>query len=368
MKENFGNSDKWIARMPKVELHRHLQGSIRTSTIIDIAQRNKVDLPGFTASRLDRYVKHKRPAKGLLEFLRPWAIFSRIIVNPETASRITYEAIEDAASDNIEYLELRFAPYTMSNNMKIGTRRLLEAIIAAINDAEKHFPIVVRLVLEIVRMDPIKYHNYNLQIIDVAHDYPDFVVGFDLAGDEANFPTGLYESFFKHVREHGFKITVHAGEATGSESVREAVELLYADRIGHGISALNDSSVMQLLRSPPLQKRPIAIEICPTSNFLTKTLPRNKIIPTIIQFLDYGVPVTIGSDSPQVCNTTLTDEFQWLLDSELLSTSQIISLFEIAIEYSFTSRQMKHKLSESLKNSIKKLDTQIHLSARGRTT
>jgi adenosine deaminase len=339
-----------------VELHRHLQGSIRTSTIIDIAQRYKVDLPGFTASRLDRFVKHRHPAKDLLEFLKPWTIFSRIIVNAEIASRITYEAIMDAASDNIEYLELRFAPYAMSNNMKIDTRRLLDAITAAIKDAEKHFPIVVKLVVGIVRMDPLKYRNYNLQILNVAQDYPDFVVGFDLAGDEANFPTSLYGSFFKHVQERGFKITVHAGEAAGSESVREAVELLCADRIGHGLSAIRDPSVMRLLRHPPLRKRPIAVEICPTSSFLTKTLSRNKIIPTILQFLNYGVPVTIGSDSPQVCNTKLTEEFQRLLGSRLLTTGQIISLFENAIECSFTSRQMKNQLRESLENSIKKLE------------
>jgi adenosine deaminase len=139
--------------------------------------------------------------------------------------------------------------------------------------------------------------------------------------------------------------------------VREAVELLRADRIGHGISALNDPSVMQLLRRPPLQKRPVAVEICPTSSFLTKTLSRDKIIPTIIQFLDYGVPVTIGSDSPQVCNKKLTDEFQWLFGSGSLTAGQIISLFENAIEYSFTSGQMKHQLRESLENSIKKLRT-----------
>ena len=357
MKENFKNVGKWIAKMPKVELHRHLQGSIRTTTIIDIAQRHKIDLPGSTASRLDRFIKHRHPAKDLLEFLKPWTIFSRIIVNPEIASRITYETIEDAASDNIEYLELRFAPYAMSNNMKIGTRRLLDAIIAAIKDAEKHFPIVVKLVLGIVRMDPMKYHNYNLQILNVAQDYPDFIVGFDLAGDEVNFPPSLYESFFRHVRECGFKITVHAGEAAGSESVRVAVELLCADRIGHGISAVKDPSVMRLLCHPPLQKRPIAVEICPTSSFLTKTLSRNEIIPTILQFLDYGVPVTIGSDSPQVCNTKLTDEFQWLFGSRSLTTGQIISLFENAIEYSFTSGQMKDRLRESLENSIKKLKT-----------
>jgi adenosine deaminase len=241
--------------------------------------------------------------------------------------------------------------------MKIGTRELLDAIIAAIKDAERHFSIIVKLVLGIVRIDPMKYHNYNLQILDAAQDHPDFVVGFDLAGDEANFPPSLYKVFFKKVRECGFKTTVHAGEAAGSESVREAVELLCADRIGHGISALNDPSVMQLLRHPPLQKRPIAVEICPTSSFLTKTLSRNKIIPTIIQFINYGVPVTICSDSPQVCNTRLTDEFQLLFGSRSLTTDQIISLFENAIEYSFTSRQMKDQLSESLENSIRKLKT-----------
>jgi adenosine deaminase len=355
VKDDFKDGSKWVREIPKIELHRHLQGSIRTTTIIDIAQRYKVYLPELAAPRLERIVKHRHPAKNLHEFLKPWSIFSRIMVNPEIASRITYEAIEDAASDGIEYLELRFAPYAMSNNMKIGTRELLDAIVAAIKDAEKHSRIIVKLVLGIVRMDPMKYHSYNLEVLDVAQDYLDFVVGFDLTGDEANFPPSLYSSFFKQVRERGFKVTVHAGEAAGPESVKEAVELLCADRIGHGISALNDPSVMQLLLRPPLQKRPIAVEICPTSSFLTKTLPRNEIIPTIIRFLDYGVPVTISSDSPQVCNTTLTDELQWLSESKLLSTIQIISLLENAIEYSFAPRQLKHQLHKSLKNSIKKL-------------
>lgn len=215
VKENFNKGAKWIRKIPKVELHRHLQGSIRTTTIIDIAQRYKVDLPAFTATHLDRFVKHKHPAKDLLEFLKPWTIFSRIIVNPEIASRITYEAIEDAASDNIKYLELRFAPYAMSNNMKIGTRELLDAIIAAIKDAEKHFPIVVKLVLGIARMDPIKYHNYNLQILTVAQDYPDFVVGFDLTGDEANFHRACIRGFLNRCESAASKLQFTQGKPLG---------------------------------------------------------------------------------------------------------------------------------------------------------
>lgn len=356
VKESLKKDAEWIRKIPKVELHRHLQGSIRTTTIINIAHEYKVDLPEFTATGLDRLIKYEHPAKDLGEFLKPCAIFSRIIVKPEIASRITYEAIEDAASDNIEYLELRFAPYTMSNNMKLDTRELLDAVTEAIKDAERDFPIVVKLVLGIARMDPVKYRGYNLQILTIAQDYPDFVVGFDLTGGEANFPPRLFTNFFGLVQERGFKITIHAGEAAGSESVREAIELLGADRIGHGITALNDPSVVQLLRRPHGQKRPIAVEICPTSSFLTRTLPRNKVIPTIIRFLDYGVPVTISSDSPQVCNTRLTDEFQWLFGSKLLSTHQMILLFENAIEYSFASEQMKRQLHESLENSIKKIE------------
>ena len=351
--------NEWIRRIPKVELHRHLQGSIRTSTILDIGRRYNIRLPGNTERELEHFVKHKKPAKNLLDFLKPWDLFIRIVVNSEVVSRITYEAIQDAASDNIEYLELRFAPYTMSNNMKLRPRETLDAVTAAVRDAERDFHTIVKLVLGIARVNLPHYFQYNVHILEAAEDYRDFVVGFDLAGDEANYPPRLYVDFFWLVREHDFKITVHAGEAAESKSVRDAIELLGANRIGHGFNALNDPDVIDLFVYSPQQQSPIPVEICPTSAYLTGTLRKNQVIPSIRRFLDYGVPVTISADNPQVCNTTLSNEFEWLRKSRLLSLKEIFRILTNAIEYSFASQDIKAGLHQSIKNIAEKINPDI---------
>lgn len=355
MTDAIRQESEWIQSIPKVELHRHLQGSIRTSTILDIANKHRIHLPAHNINELENFVKHRRPAKNLIEFLKPWTIFSKIIVNSEVAFRITYEAIEDAANDYIAYLEMRFAPYTMSNNMKLEPRELLDAVSAAIKEAQRDFRIIVRLVLGIARVNLPNYFQYNIGILDAALDHRAFVVGFDLTGDEANFPPSRYADFFKLAREHDFGITIHAGEAAGYQSVKDAIELLGANRIGHGVSALGNPYVMQLLRGSPHQRSPIPIEICPTSAYLTGTLPKSKVISTITQFLDCGVHVTISADNPQVCNTTLSHEFGWLLKSGSISPKQIVGLLRNGIQYSFASEQVKNELRGSLDNSIKKM-------------
>lgn len=345
---------EWIQKTPKVELHRHLQGSIRTSTMLDIGRRYNIPLPANGESDLDRFIKFEKPAKNLLEFLQPWRLFSRITVDSDVISRITYEAIEDSSSDNIEYLELRFAPYTMSGNMKLDPIEILEAVTKGIKKAKSQFPIIVKLILGIDRVDLTNYFKYNVRILEAAQDYRDFVVGFDLTGNEAGFPPRLYAEFFRLVRMRGFKVTIHAGEAADSRSVREAIELLGANRIGHGVRALEDKDVVRLLTHPPQQRSPIPVEICPTSTYLTGTLPKNRVILSIRQFLDYGVPVTIGADNPQVCNTTLSNELEWLLSSQSISPDETFGILRNAIDYSFGTQKIKKRLHNSLSDAIRK--------------
>jgi adenosine deaminase len=355
MTDTIRRENEWIQLVPKAELHRHLQGSIRTSTILDVANKYRIRLPTHNADELENFITHRHPAKNLIEFLKPWTIFSKIIMSSEVASRITYEAIEDAASDNIAYLEMRFAPYTMSNNMKLGPEELLDAVTAAVKEAQRDFGIVVRLVLGIARVDLPDYPRYNNGILNAALDHRDFVVGFDLTGDEANFPPSRYTDFFVLARDNCFGITIHAGEAAGYQSVEDAIELLGAHRIGHGVSALASPHVMDLLRGSPHQGNPIPIEICPTSAYLTGTLPKSKVISTITRFLDRGVHVTICADNPQVCNTTLSREYQWLLESGSISPKQIVGLLRDGIQYSFAPDHIKTELRRSLDISIKKV-------------
>lgn len=344
---------QWVRSIPKGELHRHLQGSIRTSTILDIGRKYNIPLPADSVGELDEFVKYKKPAKDLSNFLEPWNLFSRIVVDSDVVFRIAYEAIEDAAKDNIAYMELRFAPYTMSSNNNLTQGEILSAVATAVEEAKQNFPIIVKIVLGIARVDVDGYFNYNVGILEAAQAYRDLVVGFDLTGDEASFPACRYTDFFRLVKEQGFKVTVHAGEAAGPNSVREAIELLGADRIGHGINALKDPDVIRLLIYSPLQHGPIPLEICPTSAYLTGTLQKSQVIPSIRQFLDYGVPVTISADNPQVCDTTLSDEFEWLIRSESFQPQEIFAILRNAIDHSFASPNTKVRLHRSLTNAFK---------------
>jgi len=334
-------------------LHRHLQGSIRTSTIRDIGRKYNIPLPAESVSELDRFVKHRKPTKDLLNFLKLWDLFGEIILNSDVIFRIAYEAIEDAAKDNIIYMELRFAPYTMSRNNNLTPREILRAVAEAVEYAKRSFPIIVKLVLGIARVSADDYFNYNVRILEAAQEYRDLVIGFDLTGDEANFPPRMYKDFFQLVKKQGFKITVHAGEAAGPNSVKEAIELLKADRIGHGINALQDPDVMRLLVHPSQKRGPVPLEICPTSAYLTGTLQKSQVIPSIRRFLNYGVPVTISADNPEVCDTTLSNEFEWLIRSKLFQPQEIFDILRNAIDYSFASANTKARLHGSLNNAFK---------------
>ncbi len=342
----------WVSKAPKVDLHRHLQGSIRTSSIIDIAKRHGITLPTYNAKQLERLVKITTPARNLSDYLRPWDIFSRIVQSPDTIERIVYEAIEDASEDNVCYLELRLAPYLLSNKMKLQPREILEAVASGLGSARKDFQIIVKLILGVARVSVPRYFAYNLRILEAAKDYRGIVVGFDLTGDEARFPPRLYREFFRQVEMTGFKITIHAGEAGGSRNVKEAIELLHADRIGHGTRAISDRRALHLLQGINRSGKPIPLEVCPSSTYLTGSLKESHVIPRIRNFLDRGVVVTINTDNPQVCNTTLSRELKWLLDSRLISFSELVQLMKNSIDYSFASEDVKAQLTRNFQDSL----------------
>jgi len=176
-----------------------------------------------------------------------------------------------------------------------------ELVIEAVNQAQAETGIWVRLLCTAVR-----HESYDLasQVIDVALAYRDRgIVGVDLAGDEVRYPAAPFAPLFKRAAEHGLGITIHAGEAGRASNVREAVEVLHAQRIGHGISAIEDSSVVQLLR-----QRNVTLEICPTSNLQTGAVDNFGLHPLRDLYV-LGVNVTLNTDDPSVSDTTLTDEY-----------------------------------------------------------
>ena len=287
--------------LPKVDLHRHLEGSLRLETLAEIALEHGIDLPSYNIEQLRPYVQFTDEEPDFHRFLEKFKLLKRFYTTREAVKRVAYEAVIDAANDNVKYLELRFNPAALAHAQNYPLHEVTELVLEAVKQAQAETGIWVRLICTAVR-----HESYELasQVIEVAIAYRDQgIVGVDLAGDEVHYPAAPFAPLFKRAAEHGLGITIHAGEAGRAANVREAVEVLHAQRIGHGISAIEDSSVVQLLR-----QHDVTLEVCPTSNLQTGAVDNFGLHPLRDLYV-LGVKVTINTDDPSVSDTTLTDEY-----------------------------------------------------------
>ncbi|MDX1524267.1 MAG: adenosine deaminase, partial [Anaerolineae bacterium] len=226
---------KIILNLPKIDLHRHLEGSLRLSTLSEIAHQHGVDLPSLSLEELRPYVQVVDDTPDFLGFLAKFKLLRRFYSSREAVMRIAYEAVADAAADNIRYLELRFNPVALALNQGFSFEDVADWVTDATKKAQKEHAIQVRLIVQLGRHEP----QYAFQLAEIAADRQDQgIVGIDLAGDEINYPiTPHFVQVFTWAKKQGLRITIHAGEAGGAGNIREAIEKLGAERIGHGIRA-----------------------------------------------------------------------------------------------------------------------------------
>lgn len=295
------NLRRIIFHLPKIDLHRHLEGSLRLSTLSEIAHQHGVDLPSWSLEELRPYVQVVDDTPDFHGFLAKFKLLRRFYSSREAVMRVAYEAVADAAADNIYYLELRFNPVALALNQGFSFEDVADWVIEATRQAQAEYPIQVRLIVQIGRHEP----KYAYQLAEIAADrQAQGMVGIDLAGDEVNYPVTDFIEVFHWAKKQGLHITVHAAEAGPAIHVKEAIEKLGAERIGHGVRAREDLAVVDLLR-----QRQITLEMCPTSNLQTGIIPKLNKHP-IFAFYQIGIPVTINTDDPSISNTTLTDEFE----------------------------------------------------------
>ena len=295
------NLRKIIYNLPKIDLHRHLEGSLRLSTLSEIAHQHGVDLPSWGPEQLRPYVQVIDDRPDFHGFLAKFKLLRRFYSSREAVMRIAYEAVADAAADNIYYLELRFNPVALALNQGFSFEEVADWVVEATQQAQAEYPIQVRLIVQIGRHEP----QYARQLAEIAVNRQHRgLVGIDLAGDEVNYPITDFIDVFRWAKEQGLHITVHAAEAGPAIHVKEAIEKLGAERIGHGVRAREDLTVVDLLR-----KHQITLEMCPTSNLQTGIIPKLSNHP-LYAFYQLGIPVTINTDDPSISNTTLTDEFE----------------------------------------------------------
>ncbi|MGQ9585079.1 MAG: adenosine deaminase [Anaerolineae bacterium] len=304
MKASTSSGTLWetLQTLPKVDLHRHLEGSLRLSTLAEVAEKHGIHLPSYDIERLRPYVQMTQDQEpDFHTFLRKFDLLRRFYSNREAIERVAYEAVADAASDNVQYLELRFSPVALANSQGFKLAEVMEWVIGAAQRAADACAIQTRLITTITRDIPV---DQAMEVVHLAAQYrPYGVVGVDLAGDEVNHPHPPFGEILHWAKDQGLCLTVHAGEATGASSVRTAVEVLGADRVGHGVRAAEDPSVVELLRN-----RRTTLEMCPTSNLHTGAVRTIGAHPAR-QYHLQGVRVTINTDDPSISNITLSDEY-----------------------------------------------------------
>ncbi|MBO9371330.1 MAG: hypothetical protein J7575_09645, partial [Chloroflexi bacterium] len=234
-----------LHRMPKIDLHRHLEGSLRLQTLTEIALEHGIDLPSYRTEDLRRYVQARDDQPDYHRFLAKFRLLRRFYRSREALERIATEVVADAAADNIRYLELRFNPIALSRAQRFPLLDVVKWVTGAIARAQQTYPVTVRLLLQIGR-DEIP--SAAEEILELALAYrARGIVGLDLAGDEVNYPAHRLAHIFRRARQEGLGVTIHAGEVGGAANVRDAVLLFQAQRIGHGVHALENSEVVRLL-------------------------------------------------------------------------------------------------------------------------
>ncbi len=328
-----------LPSMPKVELHRHLAGSISPGTLLQAKLRFDVPLPAVTEDKIRELAVLERPMDNLQEVLSRFALFAGICTSPEVVEFIAHQAVVDAAADGVCYLELRFSPGFMAFRHGLALEAVIEAVVNGSQRAAREAGILVPLIAIASReMGP----EVCLNTFRLAARYTPFIVGVDLAGDEDNYPPQPFAPAFQFAHEQGLGITVHAGEQSCAENIRTAVELLHARRIGHGIQAVHHAEIMALLR-----ERHIPLEISITSNWIVGAVSTVEAHP-VCQLQAAGVPVTINSDDPALFGIDLTGELELYARICDLGPGDLLQRQVEALEFGFAPESDKAVVRQRL--------------------
>ncbi len=327
-------TEEAISRLPKVDLHLHLDGAIRTQTILELGQKNNLSLPADDVEQLAEHVQVQPSCRSLTDFLACFEFFYPVLQYPESVERIAYELCEDLSQQGIIYAETRFAPVLLLDE-GATQRDMVEAALRGLSRGCEEFDLPVRLILCAYRGTPAEK---SLELVKLADEYQDQgIAGLDFAGDESRYETSEHKEALALAHECNLPLTVHAGEAGSVDNIREAVDL-GADRIGHGVRLIDDPQLLQTV-----VEKQIPLELCLTSNLQTQAVSSIEEHP-FPEFYRQGVKVTLNTDDPKISNTDLDFEYNLAARSFGFSIDQLKEISINGIDAAFVDDSMKNKL------------------------
>jgi len=321
--------------LPLVELHRHLDGSIRLETILELADQHGIALPARSVAELAPYIHIDDSAPGLMAFLDRFEHMTAVLVDADACRRVAYENVEDAQSEGIDYIELRYSPWFMAESHGMDPAEVMEACADGVRAAERDTGVRANIIGILSRTYGAETCMKELDAI-LAHR--DHIVAVDLAGDELRYPAQLFKAHFKRVRDAGLHVTIHAGEADGPQSVWSAIHDLGATRIGHGFRAIEDPALVDFLA-----EQGIGLEICPTSNLHTSTVKDYASHP-IKPLAEGGVKFCLNTDDPGISAIDIAHEYDVAAPAVGLTPEQVYQSQLDGLDMAFLGAEEKSDL------------------------
>ncbi|WP_055669075.1 adenosine deaminase [Desnuesiella massiliensis] len=326
-----------LAALPKIELHCHLDGSVRPETIIDIAQRDDIIIPCFDIEVIKKELIAPLECQSLDEYLEKFSIPNLVMQSKENLRRIAFELLEDSAKENVKYIEIRFAPLLHTAG-GLSIEEVIESVLEGIKDGEVLYDIKGNLILSCMRTMSV---DKAFEVVEKGKRFlGKGVVAIDLCASENE---GFCERFLEPMvlaRKYGYRVTIHAGETGIGKNVLEAVELLGAERIGHGVYIKDCIEAYEIVKD-----KKITLEMCPTSNVQTKAVKGFKEHP-IYDFYKDGIKVTVNTDNRTVSNTNMTKECNIVFDDFDISYGDYKEIYLNSVEASFVDEEIKEKLKK----------------------
>jgi len=333
-----------LAQMPKIEVHRHLEGTYPIESLFRMARRNELDVPKNLEDFKKAFQFPKDHEPDFLLFLSKFKKFWYRTI--EDVAEISYDSVKSFSEENLHYIELRFNPLHFTELTDLDPKEVTETIIRSSDEAASEIGMEIRYLLTFNRS--VQTAEEMLETYRELHEVDlSRVVGIDLAGDEINYPPELFTAFFDVVKKDGlYGIDIHAGEVTDSKNMWVSIDQLHADRIGHGVAAIDDAPIQKVLKD-----RNIFLAQCITSNYQTGAWEDETTHP-MKELVESGVPVTIASDDPTIQDSLLVDDYEkavinfgWTMDDLVKSNLK-------SVESTFLSEKEQAELTRTYTKAI----------------
>ncbi|MFC5652267.1 adenosine deaminase [Paenibacillus solisilvae] len=339
-----------IRQLPKVDLHVHLDGSVRPETVLAIAQLEGIELPAYDADALLPFMQVNDSCQSLTEYLSKFDFTTRFLQTGQALERVAYETVAQAAGHNCHYIEVRFAPQ-LHRRLGMTVEEAIHYVTQGLKRGEQQFGIQARAIGICMRNHS---QAENFEVIEASAAYiGKGLAAVDLAGDEASYPPELFREVFARAHKLAIPVTIHAGEAAGAGNVYEAISNLGASRIGHGIRLQENPDILDMVL-----KQQIPLEMCPVSNIQTKAVAGWETYP-IRDYYDRGLNVTVNTDNPSVSGTDITREYRILSEKFGFTAPELARIVMNGVEAAFLEDSNKQQLKKSCGEAIHALG--IHL-------